>query len=89
MRQIADYYRERKIGCVIFSVDFEAQSGFRRYPNEEVAELAAENSDIMIAFGSDRSGKGSGGRKGSAAADPRLRSQGLQVPSLDTGIFPE
>ena len=49
---IAAYYRERKIGCVIFTVDSEKESGHRRYPNEEVAKVAAQNSDIMIAFGS-------------------------------------
>ena len=29
--------------CVIFPVDAERETGFRRYKNEEVAELAAEN----------------------------------------------
>src|SRR5262245_9329309 len=47
---IAAYYRERKIGCVIFTVDSEKESGHRRYPNEEVAKVAAQNSDIMIAL---------------------------------------
>ena len=42
------YYRERKIGLVMFTVDSEAQLGVRRIPNEEVAEAAAENSDIKI-----------------------------------------
>jgi predicted TIM-barrel fold metal-dependent hydrolase len=51
-QEIAAYYRERNIGCVIFSVDSEARTGFKRYPNEEVAKIAAENSDIMIPFGS-------------------------------------
>src|SRR4051794_28067779 len=41
--EIAQYYRERKIGCVIFTVDSEAASGQRRYSNEEVARLCAEN----------------------------------------------
>jgi len=46
------YYRERKIGLVMFTVDSESQIGRRRIPNEEVAEAAAKNSDIMIAFAS-------------------------------------
>src|SRR5438045_3168951 len=49
--QIADYYRARKIACIVFSVDNESRSGFPRFPNEDVAEAAAEHSDIMIAFG--------------------------------------
>lgn len=46
------YYRERNIGLVMFTVDSEHQIGRRRIPNEEVAEAAQENSDIMMAFAS-------------------------------------
>jgi len=46
------YYRERKIGLVMFTVDAEAQIGRRRIPNEEIAEAAQANSDMMIAFAS-------------------------------------
>src|ERR1700758_4875645 len=42
------YYRERKIGLIMFTVDSEHQIGNRRIPNEEVAEAAAANSDMMI-----------------------------------------
>jgi hypothetical protein len=45
------YYRERKIGLVMFAVDAEAQLGRRRVPTEEIAEAAKKNSDMMIAFG--------------------------------------
>ena len=63
MAEIAAYYRERKIGCVIFSVDSEARTGFKRYSNEEVARIADENSDIMIPFGSIDPAKGMLGAK--------------------------
>ena len=46
------YYRERKIGLVMFTVDSEFEIGNRRIPNDEVAEAAAANSDMMIAFAS-------------------------------------
>ena len=46
------YYRERRIGLVMFTVDSEFQIGARRIPNEEVADAARENSDMMIAFAS-------------------------------------
>lgn len=46
------YYRERKIGLVMFTVDSEHQIGRRRIPNEEIAEAALANSDIMMAFAS-------------------------------------
>jgi len=48
---LAEYYRSRKIGCVIFSVD-ERLTGRMQIPNDEVAAFAAENSDIMLAFAS-------------------------------------
>jgi predicted TIM-barrel fold metal-dependent hydrolase len=50
-QDIADYYRSRKIGCVVFSVD-ERLTGRPQVPNDEVLALAAENADIMIAFSS-------------------------------------
>jgi uncharacterized protein len=48
---IAEYYRSRNMGCVVFSVD-ERLTGRPQVPNEEVAAFAAENADIMIAFAS-------------------------------------
>jgi hypothetical protein len=50
--ETAAYFRERKIGAVIFPVDAERETGYRRYNNEEMAELAAEHSDILIPFAS-------------------------------------
>jgi predicted TIM-barrel fold metal-dependent hydrolase len=50
--EIAGYYRERKIACVIFPVDGERATGDKPVSNEEVAELAAEHADIMIPFAS-------------------------------------
>jgi predicted TIM-barrel fold metal-dependent hydrolase len=48
---LAEYYRSRNIGCVVFSVD-ERITGRPQVPNEEVAAFAQENSDIMVAFAS-------------------------------------
>jgi uncharacterized protein len=50
-QELADYYRSRKIGCVVFSVD-ERLTGRPQVPNDEVAALAAQNADIMLAFAS-------------------------------------
>jgi hypothetical protein len=50
-RALADYYRLRKIACVVFTVD-ETLTGRPQVSNESVAEFAAENSDIAIAFAS-------------------------------------
>ncbi len=61
--ETAAYFRERKIGCVIFPVDAERETGFRRYSNEDVARIAAENSDIMIPFASIDPAKGKTGAR--------------------------
>jgi predicted TIM-barrel fold metal-dependent hydrolase len=50
-KELADYYRSRKIGCVVFSVD-ERLTGRPQVPNDEVVAFAAENSDIAMAFAS-------------------------------------
>lgn len=47
--ELAEYYRSRNMGCVVFSVD-EKLSGRPQVPNDEVVALAAEHADIMLAF---------------------------------------
>jgi uncharacterized protein len=49
---VAAYYRERNIGAVVFTVDWESQSGIPPIPNEEIAAGAAENADVLIPFAS-------------------------------------
>lgn len=48
---LAEYYRSRKIGCVVFPVE-ERLTGKAQVSNELVAEFAAENADICIGFAS-------------------------------------
>jgi hypothetical protein len=43
--------RSRRIPCVVFSVD-ERLTGRPQIPNDAVAQFAADNSDIAIAFAS-------------------------------------
>ena len=88
IQETADYYRERKIGCVIFGVDGERETGFRRYKNEEVAEIAAQNSDIMIPFASIDPAKG---KMGAREARRLIRDYGIKGfkfhPTMQ-GFFP-
>lgn len=73
VQETAAYYRERNIAAVIFPVDAERETGFRRYSNEEVAELCAENDDILIPFASvDR-------HKGKAGARARFGVRGFKL----------
>jgi predicted TIM-barrel fold metal-dependent hydrolase len=52
IQETIEYYRARKIAFVMFTVDMEAGTGIKRIANEEIAEAAAANSDIMIPFAS-------------------------------------
>ena len=57
------YYREHKIGLIMFTVDSETNLGRRRIPNEEIAEAARNNADMMIAFASIDPHKGKMGAR--------------------------
>ena len=57
---LAEYYRSRKIGCVVFPVD-ETLSGRPIVSNDSVAEFAAANADIAIAFASINPHRGKAG----------------------------
>lgn len=61
--EAAEYFRQRKIGCIVFTVDSERATGRRRMSNEEVAEYANQNSDIMIPFASIDPAKGKMGAR--------------------------
>src|SRR5580765_8759338 len=63
MDETLAYYREKKIGFVNFTVDAESQLGRQRISNEEIAEAAQQNSDIMIAFASIDPHKGKMGAR--------------------------
>lgn len=63
VQETARYYRERRIAAVIFPVDAERETGFRRYSNEDVAKIAAENDDILIPFASIDPAKGRAGAR--------------------------
>jgi uncharacterized protein len=49
---VAAYYRERNMAAVVFMVDWESRSGRPMIPNEEIAEAARENADVLIPFAS-------------------------------------
>jgi predicted TIM-barrel fold metal-dependent hydrolase len=50
-KALADYYRSRRIACVVFTVH-EQLTGRPEVSNDDVAEFAAQNADIAIAFAS-------------------------------------
>lgn len=52
MPETVDYFRKQKVALCMFTVDTESEIGNRRIRNEEIAEFAQKNDDIMIAFAS-------------------------------------
>jgi len=82
------YYRERKIGLVMFTVDSEFQIGNKRIANDEVAEAAVANPDIMTAFASIDPHKG---RMGVHEARDLVKSgviKGFKFHPTLQGFFP-
>jgi uncharacterized protein len=60
--ELAAYYRERGLAAVTFSLDLFGVTGNDPVPgNEEVAELAARNADVIIPFASIDPARGAAG----------------------------
>ena len=85
--ETAAHYREQNIAAVIFPVDAERETGYRRYSNDEVFELVKQNDDVLIPFASIDPWKGKMGGARSAAVDRRLRHQRVQVSPDDARLF--
>jgi len=74
--ELAAYYRERNMAAVVFTVDTISQSGVDPVPaNEEIARLAAENSDVLIPFASIDPARG---RAGVKEAERLIRDFGIR-----------
>lgn len=86
--ETAAYYRERKIGAVIFPVDAERETGFRRYNNEEMAELAAEHSDVLIPFASIDPAKGKVGAREARRLVEHFGVRGFKFHPTMQGFYP-
>jgi predicted TIM-barrel fold metal-dependent hydrolase len=82
------YYRERKIGLVMFTVDMEHELGSRRIPNEEIAEAARANSDMMLAFASIDPHKGKLGVREARALIKDQGIRGFKFHPTVQGFFP-
>ncbi|WP_309083009.1 amidohydrolase family protein [Chelativorans sp.] len=86
--ETAAYYRERKIGAVIFPVDAERESGYRRYNNEEMAELAAEHRDVLIPFASIDPAKGKMGAREARRLVEHFGIRGFKFHPTFQGFYP-
>jgi predicted TIM-barrel fold metal-dependent hydrolase len=88
MDETAAYYRARKIGAVIFPVDAERETGFRRYANEEVAEKAAQHSDVLIPFASIDPAKGKAGAREARRLVRDFGIRGFKFHPTMQGFYP-
>jgi predicted TIM-barrel fold metal-dependent hydrolase len=82
------YYRERKIGLVMFTVDAEHEIGAKRIPNEEVRDAARANSDLMIAFASIDPHKGKMGVREARRLIAEGGIKGFKFHPTEQGFFP-
>lgn len=73
--QTAAHYRAQNIAAVIFPVDAERETGYRRHANEEVAEACARHSDILIPFASIDPARG---RMGAREARRLIADHGIR-----------
>jgi predicted TIM-barrel fold metal-dependent hydrolase len=87
-QDVADHYRARRMMAVIFPVDHELATGQPRVPNEEVAETAAANPDVLIPFASIDPARG---RTGVEEAQRLIAEHGVRGfkfhPNIQ-GFFP-
>lgn len=84
----ATYYRERNIAAVIFPVDAERETGYRRYNNEEMAEAAARHKDILIPFASIDPAKGKMGAREARRLVEHYGIRGFKFHPTFQGFYP-
>jgi predicted TIM-barrel fold metal-dependent hydrolase len=73
--EIISYYREQQIAFCMFTVDCESSIGAKRVSNYEIAEYAAKNDDIVMAFASVDPRKG---RMGAREARDLITNHGVK-----------
>jgi uncharacterized protein len=86
--EVAQYYRARQMAAVIFTVDAESQAGFWRIANEEVAEIAAENADVLIPFASIDPARGKMGVREAKRMIEEYGVRGFKFHPSMQGFYP-
>jgi predicted TIM-barrel fold metal-dependent hydrolase len=88
MAETAAHYRAQNIAAVIFPVDAERETGYRRYKNEEVAEIAAANADVLIPFASIDPHKGKMGVREARRLMQDYGIKGFKFHPTFQGFYP-
>src|SRR3954453_20735940 len=87
--ETAAYYRAKKIAAVIFPVDAERETGFRRYNNTEMLAITAENSDVLIPFVSIDPHKGKLGVREAKRLIDEYGVRGFKFRPTIHGFYPD
>jgi uncharacterized protein len=88
IQETIDYYRALKMAFVMFTVDSEFQVGKKRIPNEEIAEAALANPDVMIAFASIDPHKGRMGAREARRLIEEFGVKGFKFHPTVQGFYP-
>jgi predicted TIM-barrel fold metal-dependent hydrolase len=82
------YYRSLNMALVMFTVDAEYEIGRKRIPNEEVAEEAQKNNDVMIPFASIDPHKGKMGIREAKKLIEEFGVRGFKFHPTVQGFYP-
>ncbi|WP_199547892.1 amidohydrolase family protein [Streptomyces sp. N35] len=88
LEEIAAYYRQRSMAAVVFTVDAEHATGTPPVPNEEVAEAAAGNPDVLIPFASIDPFRGKAGVRQVRRLVEEFGVRGFKFHPNVQGFFP-
>jgi uncharacterized protein len=87
--ELAAYYRERNMACVVFTIDSVSATGEEPVPdNVEIAELAAEHPDVIIPFASIDPARGAAGVRLARRLATDYGVKGFKFHPSAQGFFP-
>jgi uncharacterized protein len=87
--ELAEYYRDRAMAAVVFTVDSITRTGREsRVANEEIAEQAARYSDTLIPFASVDPGRGASGVQMARRLISEYGVRGFKFHPSDQGFYP-
>jgi uncharacterized protein len=87
--ELAEYYRDRAMAAVVFTVDSITRTGREsRVANEEIAEQAARYPDTLIPFASVDPGRGASGVQMARRLISGYGVRGFKFHPSDQGFYP-
>ena len=86
--ETCNYYRSLKMAFVMFTIDAEFEVGRKRIPNEEIAEEARKNDDVMIPFASIDPHKGKMGVREAKKLIEEFGVKGFKFHPTVQGFYP-